>query len=212
MLANIRENPVVPLEWGSNQKGMQAGKEIEDTVTAETIWLTARDAAVRYAQQLADLGVHKQTVNRIVEPFMWMTAIISSTDWQHFFDLRCHPDAEPHFQHISKLIRETLASHKPKQLEFGDYHLPYVTEDDKSLSLRDKLKVSVARCARVSYLTHEGVRDVQKDIELHDRLATSGHWSPFEHVASADRNRRRYGNFSGFIQYRKTFHNEYRAG
>lgn len=73
-------------------------------------------------------------------------------------------------------------------------------------------QISVARCARVSYLTHEGKRDILKDLELCERLKGGsggiGHWSPFEHVAQAMDLPTQSGNFWGWKQYRKEFENE----
>ena len=91
-----------------------------------------------------------------------------------------------------------------------------------------KIKIATARCARVSYLNFEGKDDYVKDIELHDILANSGHWSPFEHCAKAmedvDYNSFAKGemfysvesikktsgwcnNFKGFMQYRYLIEN-----
>jgi hypothetical protein len=46
-------------------------------------------------------------------------------------------------------------------------------------------QISAGRCARVSYLTHEGRRDPVADIELCERLLQAGHMSPAEHPARA---------------------------
>jgi hypothetical protein len=65
------------------------------------------------------------------------------------------------------------------------------------------LKISVARCARVSYLNFEGKIDNEKDYDLHDRLMNEGHWSPFEHCATPTSSDTYSGNFLGWLQYRK---------
>jgi hypothetical protein len=73
------------------------------------------------------------------------------------------------------------------------------------------LLVAVGRCARVSYLTHDGIRDPRADVELAKRLRSSGHMSPFEHVAQAEPFEGIFewsGNFRGWKQYRKTIPNE----
>jgi len=212
MLRNIVENPVVPIHWGANQKGMQAYDVLspEDQEKAREIWLSARDSAVDHARQLLDLGLHKQIANRITEPWMWITVILSGTHWKHMFGLRCHEAAEPHFQRISGMMQRAYGENLPVTLRAGEWHLPLLQpEADRELSIEDKVRVCTARCARVSYLTHEGTRDVQKDIELHDGLSTNGHWSPFEHVAKALDHAKRVGNFVGYEQYRKSFQNEY---
>jgi len=225
MMAAISENPVVPIRWGSEQKGMQTGGEIDNPDEATKIWLEARDNALKSAQKLADLGVHKSLVNRITEPWMWITVIMTATEWKNFFRLRCHPDAEIHFQKIAGMIREELDNNSPKKLEEGQWHLPFIQYDEivdlatyyplNKKFYNEKLeilkKISIARCARVSYLTHDGKRDASKDLELFDRLMNGsgfGHLSPHEHVARAESTEVRSGPFIGWTQYRKTVPNE----
>lgn len=122
---------------------------------------------------------------------------------------------------MEKLYKEK----EPVPLSVGEWHLPYVELVDKENPLyvdlsdleadvpgdegSNLIKIATARCARVSYLTHDGVRDYSKDIELHDKLSGNGHWSPFEHVAQAMEYNAMSGNFKGWRQYRKTFDNEH---
>ena len=187
MMQNVKEHPFIPLVWGLNQSGMQSRKEHKDKSLCIFEWGNACQTALFYAKRLNDLGLHKQIVNRILEPWMWITVIATGVDhaWENFFKLRCHKDAEPHIQHIAYMMREAYDTSEPNYLGEGDYHLP-LFGFDQDFGIKDvetKKKLSTARCARVSYLTHEGERDVEADIKLHDRLAASGHWSPFEHVA-----------------------------
>jgi len=212
MMAVITEEPVIPIRWGSEKKGMQTGGEIENTVAAAQIWLEARNNAVMSAQALADLGVHKSLCNRLTEPFMWITVVMTATEWANFFRLRCHPDAEIHFQRIAGMIQDALGSSEPQKKCAGEWHLPYTVPDDFEHDIEIVKRASVARCARVSYLTHDGVPNIKKDVELFDRLSTGsgfGHWSPMEHVAqaSADPNERS-GPFVGWLQFRKEFPQE----
>jgi hypothetical protein len=69
-------------------------------------------------------------------------------------------------------------------------------------------RIACARCARVSYLTHDGKREVSADLDLADKLQASGHMSPFEHAAKAVEADHRSGNFRGWMQYRKTLAGE----
>lgn len=216
MMAAINETPVVPIRFGNEQKGMQTGGEIDRPDDAAKIWLEARDGAVRAAQQLADLGVHKSICNRLTEPWMWITVVMSATEWKNFFRLRCHPDAEIHFQKIAGMMREAIGASEPAEKLVGEWHLPFTTADDFLNPIEDVCRASVARCARVSYLTHEGKRDFAKDQELFDRLVQGsgfGHWSAHEHVAQASDDRDfRSGPFIGWKQFRKEFTNENLAG
>lgn len=216
MMAAINETPVVPIRFGSEQKGMQTGGEIEDPDTAEMIWLQARDNAVRSAQALAALGVHKSICNRLTEPWMWITVVMTATEWNNFFRLRCHQDAEIHFQEIAGMIRTELNKSEPKIKFDGEWHLPFTTQEDFEHTIEDVCRASVARCARVSYLTHEGKRDFSKDLTLFDDLVKGsgfGHWSAHEHVAQAKLDGSfRSGPYLGWHQFRKDFANENLAG
>lgn len=205
----------MPVWWGKNQSGMQAREElsISEKLEAQRKWLMARNLAANTAQEMAKLGVHKQIVNRLIEPWMWITTIVSATEWDNFFYLRDHEDAQPELRRIAVLAREQIESSKPSLVAEGNWHLPLLRPDDfdGDLSLLSLRMVSVGRCARVSYLTHQGIRDPKADIELHDRLVESGHWSPFEHIARADPKEYIRSNFVGWTQYRKLFPNENHA-
>ena len=163
------------------------------------------------------LGLHKQIVNRVLEPFMWITVVATGVDhaWKNFFKLRCAGDAEPHIQKIAYMARELFDDNAQlcDQLGYGEYHLPLTGfPGDELLDSHELIKVSVARCARVSYLTHDGTRDVAADIELYERLRAGGHWSPFEHVASTCNSESNcdLSNFGvNWMQHRKTHLTEY---
>lgn len=279
MCSRIESDPVVPLAWLSEQRGMQGGDEIPEALRplARAIWLKARDDAVRHARVLHEIDkscsndtfkpylpmlsveeldalenyvqckawesdtfpnedalikVHKSLPNRIVEPWMWITVVMTATEWRNFFRLRCHPDAEQHFQKIARMMRDALEASQPVERR---YHLPYVegTPDARAVLAfaetrrggaidRDDrtyvdtlMRVSTARCARVSYLTHEKTSDPAKDLELFEKLYTGsgfGHWSPMEHPCEAfDACSTMSGPFRGWKQFRKRFPQE-RAG
>lgn len=212
MIANITEKPVIPEFWGKNQSGMQAGEELDEKTIekGKQVILWMRDCCLKGTGELMDLGFHKQLANRYLEPWMWITVICSMTSFEHFRRLRVHPAAEPHFQKLAGMMAHEYDNRLPKPLKVGEWHLPLVGfPGDSELSELDKVRVSTARCARVSYLTHEGIRDVQKDFELHDTLSGNGHWSPFEHPAVALNTGTWHGNFQGFKQYRKMFAGEF---
>lgn len=242
MMQRISDNPVVPLAFGMEQPGMQAGEPLPQHLAdyANEIWMEARDAAMRLADKLHNIGrsyyeehhddvganfskedieqlratkIHKSIPNRITEPWMWITVVMTATDWNNLFRQRCHPDAEIHFQKIAGMAREALVASTPTELGYGDWHMPYITEADRqSYNIEMLKRASVARCARVSYMTHGGEADIEKDQLLFERLVTGsgfGHWSPHEHVARpAAKGNQRSGPFRGWIQLRKSFANE----
>jgi thymidylate synthase ThyX len=245
-LRRVLEDPYVPIEFGSNQPGMQAGPALsgDKKEAAEGEWLRARDGAVRRVLGLVTdpetaqgdlrdileqveeatraknrpdewLNVHKQVANRLLEPFMWHTVIVTATEWENFWNLRCHPDAQPEIRLVAETMRDAAAASEPKELAEGEWHLPLVRPEDREQagSIEDLIKISAGRCARVSYLTHAGKRDLGADIELHDRLLESGHMSPLEHPArplSAEEleSSEWSGNFRGWFPYRKSIKSE----
>lgn len=212
MIEQVRTSPAYPIHMGENQKGMQADKELEDSVKSQAYdhWLNAAMQAANLAEQMAAFNVHKQVVNRILEPFMWMKTIVSATEWGNFFELRDHPDAEPNIRYLAVKIKEAMVNIVPTYRRVGEWHLPYVLDSERTLYKTEVLvKMSVARCARVSYLTHDGQHpDINADLGLYDRLAGSTplHASPLEHQATLNHPKfaSSNGNFSrGWVQYRK---------
>lgn len=203
------DDPAVPIHWGAAQKGMQADNEVDRPDLAKRVWLEARDAMIEDHERMESLGLHKQVANRILEPWMNITVIISGTEWANFFALRTHKDAEPNFQALAKEMWDQYTNHMPLYLEPGVWHRPLA--DDLGMQDVDTAnKIAVGRCARVSYLTHDGVRDFKEDVALHDRLLTSAplHASPAEHVAKAIGDGQMHANFRGWKQYRSYLKNE----
>jgi len=270
--------------------------------TLDEWWLFARDKAVEAACIMYVFRVTKQLANRLLEPFMYHTVLVTGTEWENFFHLRCpqyldetsgklykskseyatfsnDPEftdfntdinwleknkgqADIHMMATAEAIYIAIHESTPKELQAGEWHIPFGDKMDsdllfkaalKSKGMEDyqgggpldfevklinatRIKVAVARAARTSYTTvgEEGKPDnYEADIALHDRLAKSGHWSCFEHVAETmsqdqyeewgqykphfnkdgdiiggDTELGWCGNFRGFLQYRKMFANE----
>lgn len=206
-IARVEDDPAMPVEFGANQRGMQAGAPLEgeEARAATDAWLRARDAAVEAVRVLDDLGVHKQVANRILEPFMWHTVIVTATDWDGFWHQRCSPLAQPEIRVAAEAMREAFEASTPVEVPVGGWHTPYIRPDEQDLDERTKRRISAARCARVSYLTHDGRRDLSADEELYQRLVTADppHWSPLEHVATpAAGDEHVLGNLRGWHQLR----------
>ena len=208
LIEMVRKEPVVPVHWGRNQAGMVADSEMDEAriAAAKSVWLEAADTAANIAQELAEIGVHKQVVNRILEPFMWAETIITATEWDNFFRLRIADDAQPEIQALAKAIKKAMDESVPEQRVF---HLPYLREDeldDTRWTCSQKAKISAARCARVSYLNHNKQKpSVEEDFKLADRLIEAGHMSPFDHQAkfnSAEAYRNENRNFRNWMPYR----------
>ena len=190
LLEQVRTNPAMPVHWGKNQSGMQANGELEGIALEEAKkqWRFAAIDAADNAERLANLGLHKQLVNRCVETYLYVTGIVTSTEWDNFFELRDHPDAQPEFRVLAKEMRKALTNSLPKMLDDFEWHLPYVTPSEiETYPLDLCQKISAARCCRVSYLKHDGTKpNIDEDLALFDRLAGSVplHASPLEHQAT----------------------------
>lgn len=186
----VEDDPFIPEIFHKNQKGMQAEFSLEEdqATLAQHYWQGAIDAALEYAGGLERIEVHKGLANRILEPFKWHTIITTGTDWENFFALRTDKNAQEEIRRPSLMMQDALAASVPVELDETSWHLPLVdvyelNQKDHNWDYSYWKFVSIGRCARVSYLTHHGVRDPDADVELAKRLMTNGHLSPFEHVA-----------------------------
>ena len=177
------------------------------------------------------LNVHKQIVNRLIEPWSWITVCVTgdAAAWSNYFALRCHPDAQPDIQKQAYMAQKEYFTSTPSKLLEGHWHTPYIRNEEfndvinwlsekaggwaPSLTLLNETmaQISTGRCARTSYLTQEGIRDFSEDIKLHDRLRyhTPLHASPFEHVCQAIGNNVRYAKYTGWKAYRHMLEGEY---
>jgi hypothetical protein len=231
MLDQVMNDPAIPARWGRNARGMQDGGELlpVDQEYCLEKWLEARDHAVMVAKDLLRMPEqpHKQVVNRLLEPWQYIKVLVTSTTYSNFIHLRDHKDADPTMQLVGGCIRSLMDSSIPQILQTGDWHLPYIQEEDiEDLAVgtlnreehQEKLlKVSSARCARVSYLNFQQKRSKpEEDLELFEKLHTDPlHASALEHPCKGDRlifghwqSPELHGNFEGCIQYRKLFANE----
>lgn len=240
LIADIQRDPAEPLFWGKNQPGMQAAEELDEPSkrVARAIWRRNREACIHDAFEMYAIGAHKQLVNRLVETHGHINVLVTATDWSNFFALRRHEAAQPEIHHLADLAWKAQQASTPRKLLPGEWHLPFITPDDERLvrDSADLIKLSVARCARVSYLTIDGrAPTVGEDLALYERLVGSVplHASPCEHQATPDRRRGKvttlsvhggyplevnrggywehpdmHGNLDGFIQYRKMLPNE----
>ena len=277
MVKDVQENPFVPLAWQKNHRGMQGSEylQVEDGIYGvREHWLEARNRAVELATSLHNSNVTKQLVNRLLEPFVWTTELVSGTEWDGFFELRCpkyyaegtnkhykswkdlvtdfpecenyseldklkvnESQAEIHIQKIAEMMWDTMNESTPEPLSDGMWHIPFMARMDSSQFIsktgkdvtEEMLKISTARCARISYKTlgDNPKIDYEADIKLHDRLLESKHLSCFEHCAKAmseeeyQNFRKGYttasfrgktigwaNNYRGFIQYRYLIENQ----
>lgn len=210
MLQMVEANCAMPAQWRMNEPGMQ-GFTLADAATAKAatqLTLRAMRAATKYAREMDALGLHKQHVNRLTEPYQYIKVVLTSSQWKNFFGLRNHPAADPTIQKLAQMMQYEFDTSTPSLLSDSEWHLPYITEDDYDRALEYHLqnggddypgagcepleilrRMSAARCARVSYNNFKGeVPKISSDLSLFDKLVVSQpvHASPTEHQASPD--------------------------
>lgn len=225
LIEEVRTNPAMPLFWGRNQPGMSATEELTgaDLVAAQDLWRAAAASAAARAHMLAGYGLHKQIANRILEPFTWVHGVLTATEWDNFFGLRLDRAAQPEFRALAIACWEAMGTSTPEELKPGQWHLPYVPHSKRTeyepAALTDLIKISVARCARVSYrpFDQDRLSELDEDLALYEKLmgAQPIHASPAQHQGTPDRlgddehegrwhAPHLHGNFVGWVQYRKT--------
>jgi hypothetical protein len=216
-IEEVRENPALPVKFGRNQAGMVSGEALEGQELYEAMetWFEASRAAADYAEGLNHLGVAKEITNRVLEPFLWHTSVVSSTDYTNCFNQRIPVDAgaQSEFAFLASEMKMALESSVPREIGFGEWHLPYIQDNERYMDIELLRKISVARVARTSYLKQTSSR-VEDDINLYDRLfnATPPHWAPFEMVATPalEDNEIVSGNFTGWHQLRHLLPTDYK--
>ena len=199
MHEQIRNNPAQPVFWGKNQPGMQAKEEVEgeDLGMCRYFWEAAMNSAIRFAAAMLERGLHKQIANRATETWMMMKTVVSGTEWNNLYWLRDHTDAQPEFRELARKMYKAQTDSKPKQLDPGEWHLPYVYSSrdmvgniyyrdshGEELTLEEAIIVSASCCAQVSYRKNDDSLD--KARRIYDQLINSkpAHASPVEHQAT----------------------------
>lgn len=235
MIEQVISNTATPIHWGLNQSGMQAKEEQANTNACKEAWCNARDSAIHHAYQLKNLGLHKQIVNRVLEPFQMMKTLVTATSFDNFFNLRCHRDAQPEIKQLADLMYQAMQESTPEVLYAGEWHTPYVQHyretngtliygtDECSYDLDTAIKISCSCAAQVSYRKND--TSIEKALAIYDKLVNSEpvHASAFEHCAtpiplSAPEQPKGLthvtvdkkicsGNFTNWVQYRQLIKN-----
>lgn len=247
MVEMVEQDPFVPIAWQKSHSGMQGSEYLTDTREAVAIWSKGFFGAIKLAKHLSGTqGVTKQICNRILEPYQYITEIITTTQegLENFFELRCpryefktlqykskkeavahHHElaeisselewikmsksgAEIHIQKIAEMMYDEYRLNTPKRFGIGEYHMPFGNIPEE-LSIGDKIKISVARCARMSYYTFGSrpIIDYAADIELYDNLLRNKHMSPFEHICTPSGTSWKYANLTGWKSHRYSLEN-----
>ena len=219
-LTLLQEDPYYPI-FQKNQPGMSAGEVLddEDQAKARDVWERMIKVCDTGAKALKRIGVHKQWANRPTEWFGYIDVLISTTGLKNFVSLRDDDDAQPEMRDLAKGIIRATEEVGPTKVSLGEWHLPYITDDEQEEYSIDILrKISVARCARVSYKPFDGNGNVESELERYSKLVESRpvHASPTEHVATPDtlvyKNvwayPEQHRNYKGWRQFRATLPGE----
>lgn len=232
MIKQVRENPVIPPNVFMNQKGMVGDIEADALTTADfyDLWGRAAENACKTAEMMEKLGIHKQHVNRILEPFQFIRVIVTATEWSNFFILRLAPDAQPEIRELARVIYDEMNHYHNKNVGIFEFNaprkyspdifdptsldslhtvvsLPYIVNEDINEIGKDDyktlMKISAARCARVSYNNHDGSNpNIDKDLALYEHLYDGKHMSPMEHTCIRDDDYHKYANLTGWKSLR----------
>lgn len=181
LIDKVCEDPYVP-DFSYNKPGMQAGEMLDSqsNFQAQKEWRSALAEVLNTANALSQMNVHKQWVNRLLEPWSHIEVVVTATEWTNFFILRDHPAAQPEIRQLAIAMKEAGQASIPKILRPGEWHTPYVDRD----TVGELNLISAARCARVSYLNHANeTPNYAEDLSLANKLLSMGHMSPFEHQA-----------------------------
>lgn len=222
MIEQVRNNPALPVHWGKNEPGMVANEQVSEGMlqAAKECWIkTAKDAA-RKAEIFVEMGLHKQIVNRLLEPFMWTKGVATATidDWQAFLKLRLHKDAQPEIKALAYEIGQAIINSSSAELSDGDWHMPYFGDGyylkGCGIDVEEAVMISASCAGQVSYRKLDDSLEKAKKIYDMLNLPSEGvypenppHFSPTEHQVIFEQwaTNSMSGNFhkEGFIQYRK---------
>lgn len=203
----ILTNPAGPIEWLSNKPGMTGGEPLSPIRAAVCDFLWFQVGAkfnAGLSWSLEKVGAHKQYANRCMEPWEYIHVVASATETDNFFKLRIDPAAQPEICQVAVRMREGQKNNLPTKLKEGEYHLPFVTDQEKETLPIDQLLVcSTARCARTTFADFDGSKpSYERDLGTYTKLVGSDpmHMSPAEHASQASRGR--WANMVNFKQHR----------
>lgn len=177
--------PVRPLEWRYSQRGMVPGELMtrRHAGACRVLWDRCMWDTLAQTKDLVNFDASKEIVNRLLAPFSTITTLLTGTNFDNFFELRCNHDTQVEMRTLAYSMKEQYENSEPRLCDYSMYHNPFADTLDRSMGRNDALKVAIARCARVSYGTHSGTHSTEADLKLYERLLSSKHMSPFEHVA-----------------------------
>lgn len=167
------------LEYESNREYVSGDILLEDFEKIKALLPKSNDIDLGETNVL---NVHKQLAGRGLEAYMWHTIVLTGTEFDNFYALRDHAEAQGEIATIARLMRSAEKASTPKKIDYGQWHLPYVDEGEFK-SAEDGIRSSGARAAAASY-GRQNVKNPDKEFERYDSLRSGGHMSPLEHQAT----------------------------
>lgn len=146
MLEKVRTTPFIPIKWMKEHKGMQGTEyftDPKDIDVLKSLWLSAANSAIQMSERLSKNEVTKQLCNRLLEPFMYHTVIVTGSEFENFFALRAHPQAEIHIADLAEKMLVAYNESTPKSLKEGQWHIPF--GEDVSTALTEDLVFKYAK-------------------------------------------------------------------
>src|SRR5574344_390388 len=136
MLAQVWNTPAMPLQWGINQPGMKAERYFVGWKRnfLRNLWQLCGRTVCIFVWVAMKMGLHKQTANRMLEPWQLMHVTLTTNKLANFFNLRCHKDAQPEIRWLADRMREAVNCSTPVRLIQGEWHLPWITDEDYTLA------------------------------------------------------------------------------
>lgn len=232
-IKRVQDNPVVPIHFGLNQAGMSADTEVDENTKNKGVyeWLFNANRSVVGAQILQGMGVHKQVVNRIMEPYSFMRMVVTATEWDNFFWLRLHKDADPHIAELARVMLHAYQQTPAVVLTKDCWHTPFfaqgfwspIVENAHGITAQEAIEHSMSCCAQTSYRKLD--MSTEKTEAIVERLFNGErvHASPSEHIAKPiefthcnpfieathidSQDNLWSNNFKGWYQYRQGINN-----
>lgn len=150
MVKEVEERPFIPIAWQKHHSGMQGSEYIveeEDLRHPIATWLRGRDYQVQQAKLLYNnCEVTKQLCNRMLEPYMYHKVLLTATEFDNFFELRC-PQYEMGNQYGFKSWKELSAKFE----ENGDYDLLSFTTIQKLKANKGEAEIHIMDLAEKMY-------------------------------------------------------------
>lgn len=225
IIEQVRDDPYRPPQWNYRQRGMQPAGPMSDVDGARMDELERglRSATLFFVGEMEKIKPAKEDINRYLEPWMWTTIVATATEWDNYFTLRTHGDAQAAHATLARAMQTAYRASVPVKrypIDYGiaiddirdAWHLPYITDAER-YSVKDWRHLplmSAARCAGVSYF-RQGAREdrtLTEEVNRALELVRNRHWPPTEMPSRAEKGDEWYGPFLGWKPLRKFYGGE----